>query len=255
MIPRYIKSVLKRLLGRVDTSSEIQILHERPAAALHTGWQERDIAQRQHDAFRAVVADMHAGRVREDFTALAAAMTAVMRDVANETPSVIEVGAGSGWNSEVLDHLLRKTIRYTGLDYSETMMRIGRTTYPQVPFVVGDAAQLPLATQCCDVLISGTVLMHVLNYEDAIRESRRVARHWCIFHTIPVLKARETTVLQKRAYGVPVVEIVFNEAHLLRMFESATLRCVKKFESIPHRYLDAVVGESVSARTYLCECV
>jgi ubiquinone/menaquinone biosynthesis C-methylase UbiE len=256
MITRQLKSVarsaLNRITGRVPASSGITILESSSSIeqkSLTTGWQDSEIAQRQHDAFRAVLADMHAGRVREDFAALVAAM----KEVPENNPSVIEVGAGSGWNSEVLARLLGRPIDYIGLDYSESMMRLGRRCYPQLPFIVGDASLLPLADACCSVLISGTVLMHVLRYDDAIRESRRVSRRWCIFHTIPVLQHRDTIVLQKKAYGVPVVEIVFNEDGLKRTFETCGLRCIQSFESIPHHYLDGVAGEPVSARTYLCE--
>lgn len=250
-----VRSVLNRITGHVPVSSGITILKEPAASALSSGWQDHDIAKRQHDAFRAVVADMHAGHVREDFAALVAAMKKIALESSSAIPaiSVVEIGAGSGWNSEVLQHLLQRPLQYTGLDYSEAMMRLGQSTYPDIPFVVGDATQLPLADDCCDVLLSGTVLMHVLDYEDAIRESRRVTRRWCIFHTIPVLQNRETTVLQKRAYGVPVVEIVFNEARLLQTFEARGLRCIQAIDSIPHGYLDDIVGESVTAKTYLCE--
>jgi len=56
--------------------------------------------------------------------------------------------------------------------------------------------------------------MHVLEYRQAIAESVRVTRKWCIFHTVPVMLYRSTTLLQKRAYGEPVVEIIFNQAEL-----------------------------------------
>src|SRR5438067_2396943 len=68
------RSVLNRITGHVPASSGITILKEPATTALSSGWQDHEIAKRQHDAFRAVVADMHAGRVREDFAALAAAM-------------------------------------------------------------------------------------------------------------------------------------------------------------------------------------
>jgi SAM-dependent methyltransferase len=246
------RSVLNRLTGRIPASSGITILDgatDAPPDFLSSGWRDREIAARQQSAFRAVLAEMYAGRVREDFAALAA----MMREIRMQDPAVIEVGSGSGWNGEVMRYLLGGPIRYTGVDYSEWMTRLGKTAYPGDAFIVGDAAELPLADASCDVLLSGTVLMHVLRYEDAIRESRRVSRRWCLFHTIPVLRVRDTTMIRKHAYGVPVVEIVFNEARLLRSFEAFGLRRIKTVDSIPHRYLDGVVGEPVPARTYLCE--
>src|SRR5262249_58760128 len=127
--------------------------------------------------------EMRAGRPRADFAAAAEAV----RLTGLADPFVIEVGCGSGWNSEVLDTLLGRKVRYVGFDYSLSGLIVGKRVYPGMTFGVGDATALPLADRCCDVLLSGTVLMHVFDYARAISESRRVARSWAIFHTVPVL--------------------------------------------------------------------
>ena len=94
--------------------------------------------------------------------------------------------------------------------------------------------------------------MHLLGYRDAIRESRRVARKWCIFHTVPIVHERPTTMLRKLAYGNPVVEIVFNEEEFLELITDSGLLLHEVFDSVPHDYLSDVLNAPVSARTYLC---
>src|SRR5207245_7604366 len=114
-------------------------------------------------------------------------------------------------NAEVLTKLWDRPFRYIGMDYSPAMIALARRRDSQRPYLVGDATALPLRDRSCDILLSGTVLMHLLGYQAAIQESRRVARRWCIFHTVPVVTKRPATILNKFAYGSAVVDIVVTE--------------------------------------------
>lgn len=216
---------------------------------LLSGWKDAAVAQRQHAAFVPLLRQMYRGNPREDFVAVAKAVELT----GLENPLVVEIGCGSGWNSEVFTYLLKRAVRYIGLDYSTAMVASAKQCYPNVPFVVGDATALPLRDGACDILVSGTVLMHLLGYREAIHESRRVTRRWCIFHTVPIAQQRPTTVLRKFAYGSAVVEIVFNVEEFLNLIENNGFVLHKALESVPHDCLSQVLGESISARTYLCE--
>jgi ubiquinone/menaquinone biosynthesis C-methylase UbiE len=213
------------------------------------GWQAAAVAERQYAAFVPILQKMYEGRVREDFAALAKAvqMTGL------EKPLIIEVGCGSGWNSEILTHLLESPFRYIGLDYSPAMIDLAKRHYLDVQFVIGEATALPFRDSVCDILVSGTVLMHLLEYRRAIRESRRIARKWCIFHTIPITKKRPTTILKKFAYGSPVLEVVFNAEEFLILLDQNGLILRHDFKNIPHDYLSHTLSETITAYTYLCE--
>ncbi|MBI4544330.1 MAG: methyltransferase domain-containing protein [Gemmatimonadetes bacterium] len=226
-----------------------EVLSAAPPVALQRGWRGREVAERQQEAIAPLLERMRAGQPRQDFLALAEAV----RSTGAADPLVVEVGCGSGWNAEVLSRLAGLSFRYLGVDYSAGMVGMGRRCYPSERFAVGDATALPLRDGSCDILLSGTVLMHVLDYAQAIRESRRVSRGWCIFHTVPVVRRRSTTVLRKLAYGSPVVEVVFNERHFLGLVAASGLRLRRVVESIPHDYLRPVLREPVPARTYVCE--
>jgi ubiquinone/menaquinone biosynthesis C-methylase UbiE len=164
---------------------------------------------------------------------------------------IIEVGCGSGWNGEVLAHLLNYPIHYLGIDYSPAMIALAKQSYSSIPFLTADAVALPFQNSACDILISGTALMHILDYPLAIQESQRVASQWCIFHTVPVLKKRETTILRKQAYGYWSVEIIFNEEALCSLFSDSGLIVSDILDSLPYN-LEAVLGEPTTTRTYLC---
>jgi ubiquinone/menaquinone biosynthesis C-methylase UbiE len=246
---RFLPSPLRRWLRQVrSVSEEYAIIDYDTATQLPCGWLDPATARRQHSAFVPLLEHMRNGHPRADFAALAAAVEATGLD----EPLLVEVGCGSGWNSEVLTHLLQRTVRYVGVDYAFAMAALACQQYPQARFVVGEAPRLPLRDGGCEILVLGTVLMHVLGYRDAIRESRRVTRQWCILHTVPILRRRATTLLSKRAYDQPTVEIIFNEGELKQLLQDTGLAVRNTFESIPYN-LESVLGESTTTRTYLCE--
>jgi SAM-dependent methyltransferase len=250
---------LRRVLGEwlrknrntgqnLPVSSNLEVIKEEVLPELLYGWQDRTVAERQHAAFAPLLRQMYEGNPREDFVAVATAI----QMTASKNPLIIEVGCGSGWNFEVLTYLLKRPVRYIGLDYSFAMTGLGKRSYPEVQFVVGDATALPFQDEACDILLSGTVLMHVLGYPEAIRESRRVTRKWCIFHTVPVLQKRSTTLLRKSAYGQPVIEVIFNEEELLDLIEQNGLILRHVLSSLPYN-LEEVLQEVSKTYTYICE--
>jgi SAM-dependent methyltransferase len=233
--------------GHASASSGYE-LHEGSPDAPLDGWRDPRTARLQHSAFAPLLEDLRRGAPRADFVALAKAIA----ETALADPSIVEIGCGSGWNSEVLEVLLGRRVRYVGVDYSTAMTAHGRACYPRHGFVTGDATGLPVRDAAFDIAVSGGSLMHIADYEAAIAECRRVARRWCVFHTVVVLADRNTTVLRKRAYGGWTVEVVFNEAHLLDRFAHHGLRMHRTFDNIPYD-LAALLGERTEVKTYLCE--
>lgn len=231
-----------------SASSDYHVLGAGPVPDLSRGWQDPSVGEKQYAAFKPVMDEMYHGRPREDFTALAAAIK--MTGLLN--PRIIEVGSGNGWNSEVISYLTGITFSYCGIDISQRMAAIGRKVYPGREFLIGDATSLPVRDQSCDILLSGTVLMHLPRYKEAIAESFRVSRRWCIFHTVPVMKNRQTTLLEKRAYGQPAVEVIFNEAEFVRSLEESGFSIKGVIDSLPYD-LDDVLGEPTVTKTFICE--
>jgi SAM-dependent methyltransferase len=211
------------------------------------GWREALVAERQHQAFVPLLRELRSGRPRLDFEVAARAVSATQLI----NPLVIEVGCGSGYYNEVWTFLLGSPVRYLGLDYSAAMTSLAHRLYPEVQFVTADACRLPFESNCCDILFSGTSLMHIADYRTAITESVRVSRRWCIFHTVPVMAGRPTTFLTKEAYGKEVVEVIFNRDELQEIFAAHRLVTEAIFESIPYD-VSAVVGEHTWTSTYLC---
>ncbi len=244
------KGLLRRLLLRRTeplASDDYQLLKQGDAPEAN-GWKVRSAAERQHEAFQSLLKDARAGNPRTDFLVAAEAI----KFTGLSDPLLIEVGCGSGYYSEVLPLLLQRPLRYIGIDFSLPMVALAHTTYGSVPFLAGDACRLPLPDESCDILLSGTSLMHIADYRQAIAESARASRAWCIFHTVPLVANRSTTLLHKLAYGQRVVEVIFNQTEFEAMLGEQGLLIRARFESFPYD-VSSVLGEPSWTSTYVCQ--
>lgn len=233
------------------TSTDYRVLGgmEEARSVPSAGWLAARTVARQERAYRGLIAAMKRGEPRLDFKVAAEAVDAT----GIKNPSLVEVGCGSGYYSEVLAALLPDRIRYTGTDYSEAMIARARAHYPSTAFEVADATRLPYADAAFDIVFNGVSLMHIIDYREAIREAARVASRYCIFHTVPVFDDYPTTFLRKYAYGAPVVEIVFGKTELMSLCADAGLRLEREWHSIPYD-VSSVTGHRSTTRTYLFAC-
>jgi ubiquinone/menaquinone biosynthesis C-methylase UbiE len=211
-------------------------------------WLHDDVAAWQDRVYTRILDEARAGRVRVD---LAVAAEAV-RAAGVATPSLLEIGCGSGYYAEVFRMFLGAEVAYTGLDSSPAMIALARRSHPGAAFTLGDATALPFGDASFDVAFNGASLMHILDFRKAVAESRRVARRACVFHTVPMLARRPTVYLRKRAYGRPTAEVIFNRHELFALFAATGLVVRREWDSVPYD-LGPLVGEPTLSRTILCE--
>jgi SAM-dependent methyltransferase len=256
-LPRIIRQIGKRVVKatpilrrHVLASTDYRVLsgieEARSMTASSGGWLAARTVARQERAYRGLIAAMNGGEPRLDFKVAAEAIAAT----GIPHPKVIEVGCGSGYYSEVLAALLPDRIDYTGTDYSQAMIARARARYPLTTFEVADATRLPYAENAFDIVFNGVSLMHIIDYQAAIREAARVAARYCIFHTVPVFSDHQTTYLTKYAYGAPVVEIIFGKPELMLLCRQAGLRLEREWPGIPYD-LSEVTGHHSTTETYL----
>ena len=256
-LPPIVKHIGKKIVKaspvlrrNIMSSSDHRVLsgvdEARRLAASSTGWLAARTVTRQERAYRGLIAAMKRGEPRIDFKVAAEAIAATR--IAN--PSVIEVGCGSGYYSEVLATLLPSTIVYRGIDYSQAMVARARAHYPSRVFEVADATRLPYANRSFDIVFNGVSLMHIVDFAAVIREAARVARRHCVFHGVPVFLDHQTTFLTKYAYGAPVVEIIFGKQELMSLCADAGLRLEREWPGIPYDVFDATGHHSLT-ETYL----
>jgi len=211
-----------------------------------SGWLSARTAKRQDRAYQNLIAAMKRGEPRIDLKIAAQAVAAT----GLSSPRVLEVGCGSGYYSAVFDTMLHGAVRYAGADYSQAMIARAKLAFPKASFEVADATRLPYAAGAFDIVFNGVSLMHIIDYEAAIREAARVAAGFCIFHSVPVFHDHPTLFLTKYAYGAPVVEIVYDKRELMSLCAKAGLRLEQQWLSIPYDVYDAT-GHHSTAETYL----
>ena len=256
-VPRIVRQIGKRVVKatpilrrHILTSTDYEVLGgadaARPAAASSGGWLAARTAARQDRAYLGLIADMKNGDSRLDFRVAAEAVATT----GIPAPCLLEVGCGSGYYSEVLANLVPGGVRYTGIDYSETMIARARSRYPATAFEVADATRLPYPDEAFDIAFNGVSLMHIIDYPAAIREAARVAGCYCILHTVPIFDRYQTTYLRKFAYGAPVVEVVFDKNELMSYCRGAGLRLEREWPCIPYD-VSEVTGHRSTTETYL----
>ena len=192
---------------------------------------------------------MYRGNVRRDL----AVAGECLRLIDIENPSVLEIGCGNGYYFEVFAHLYKRPYRYVGLDYSQPMISSAHEIYRENSFVVGDALQTPSADASFDIAWSGTVLMHLPDYKKAISETCRVARHFCVFHSVPVRLSGPTTFLTKKAYGVPVAEVLVNRTEFEDILHGHGLVIRHILGSLPYQIEGIADVNDVETLSYVCE--
>jgi ubiquinone/menaquinone biosynthesis C-methylase UbiE len=229
-------------------SCDYRVVTEQQARAHRGGgWHVTSTVQRQEQAYDNLLAQMHGGAPRNDLTVAAQAVDALNLPA----PSLLEIGCGSGYYIEVFAALCKSRVHYTGLDYSQAMVMRAKTRHPGATFVQGDATALDFPDNAFDIVFNGVSLMHILDFEKAIAEAARVAAKSVIFHSVPLLEKHPTVYLTKYAYGAPVVEVIFNRAHLLEILARHGLAIQQSWFSEDYD-VAAVVGESSRAETFLC---
>lgn len=223
----FVSQRFPKLSSRVLASSGYTLDPGRFGDDAHRPWDDRT-AERMDRAWKPIVAAAKDGRPREDVAALWTALD----DIPLTGGTLLEVGCGGGYNSElVLER--RPAMRYTGLDLSESMVALARSNYPGRSFVVGSAYELPYPGDGFDIVMDGVALLHMHEWPRAIGEYARVASQWVILHGL-TLTERPTTEFGKYAYGQPSIELVQNRGDVERTCADAGLTIVARHENLEY---------------------
>jgi SAM-dependent methyltransferase len=99
----------------------------------------------------------------------------------------LEVGCGEG---RVSRDLVKRGHRMTGVDVSQTLIRLAKNADEQSSYIRADAAALPLVAESFDLVVFYNSLMDFDEMELSVLEAARVLRHGgamcaCVTHPIP----------------------------------------------------------------------
>lgn len=191
---------------------------EAVAAELAKAWQDPAIPARQYVLIvKSELELFRAGSIQEPYAAFLRCIRRLPAMMNRNGTTFLDAGASGGYYSEIL----RRSgfqYDYVGMDFSPAFRELALRLYPGIVFDIGDARQLPYPTSSFDIVLSSAVMMHNLEYEHVLAEAARVSKQYVLLHRTPVETERRTRYWIKEAYGVPCLEIHFNESELFNLF-------------------------------------
>lgn len=182
-------------------------LEQAMSEPLSEAWQNPAIANQQDTLASNEFEKWKAGKPLAPFDALQDCMKGLSRG-----QTILEIGCGTGYYLDVITWLCGGH-DYFGVDYSAAAIDLAiEKRGPH--FRVMDATLLDFPNRAFSVVISGSVLLHIVDWRTALKEAARVCSDWLILHRTPV-SDQPTKYFFKNAYGVKCVEIHFNRQELL----------------------------------------
>ena len=130
--------------------------------------------------------------------------------------SLLDVGCGCGYYSEIIEYYRPGVFEYQGCDYNPGMIAKAKKLWPGRSFVQQDARTLQYSDRSFDVVMSGACIAHIEQWKQALGEICRVSKQWLILHRNPIQPNNEMTTLKTRLYdGLQVWTRRFNRTELL----------------------------------------
>jgi ubiquinone/menaquinone biosynthesis C-methylase UbiE len=144
----------------------------------------------------------------------------------SDVQSLLEIGCGTGHFTRYFTTLLPSVV---GLDISPAMLKETRRLNAdrRIPYLMGDALQLPFSDASFDVVAFITTLEFLENPQQALKEAGRVARQGLL---LGVLNACSLMGISRRLESLKKTTI-YNHAHFYSVRELSNL--VRK--SLSHR--------------------
>ena len=123
---------------------------------------------------------------------------------------ILDVGCGSG---QLITELSEKSWYSVGLDTSESFRKHLHDS-KKCGFIMGDCHQLPFESEVFDLIVSIGTLEHVVNYETAIMEMKRVLRRggfaFLMLGPTPIWKYFDSKAHRRITVRNPQVSTVLN---------------------------------------------
>lgn len=195
------------------------------AASCAEAWKDPSIPARQYAIVKPELENYRNGGACAPFDALARCLKRLPEEMKWPETKFLDVGASAGYYLEILRQASFHC-DYVACDFSPAFKVLAEELYPGIRFDVADARQLPYESGSFDIVLSGCVMLHTLEYEQVLAETARVTKQYALFHRTPVLTTKPTTFYVKEAYQVPCLEIWFNEQELISLFRKYGLSVI-----------------------------
>lgn len=145
-------------------------------------WKERGLAEGQNHIVQQELTDLRNGKPHYSWKALAKAL----HTIPGENMPLVDIGCGGGYMVEVIGQLLPGKFIYTGADFSQHMLEIANRNYPNTEYKLLDIRNIDLTDSSYDVVLSCAVLVHVPEWQQAIKELCRISKKYVVLHNTPI---------------------------------------------------------------------
>lgn len=179
-------------------------------------WKEKALAMGQNEVVQKELVDIREDAPKPHYSWKS--LTKALKTIPGKDVQLIDIGCGGGYMVEVIDRLLPGKFRYTGADFSDHMLNLARQNYPNTDYLKLDVRDIDLPDLAYDTVLSCAVLVHVPEWQQAVKELCRVSKHYLVLHNTPTTTDEYSSV-PKKSYGG--IEILFQRFNLKRICELA----------------------------------
>jgi ubiquinone/menaquinone biosynthesis C-methylase UbiE len=202
----------KKMLFRIRVAKRLESIAS-PASKFVDTWKSKKIPEKQWKTVSHQLDKFGKGGYIAEFDAFVEAIRIGMSKAVIKESTVLEIGCSSGYYGQVLKDVF-SNLDYKGVDFSEYFVQFGKKKFKELDLAVADTRRLPFKDGEFGIVVSGSVLLHVFEWELGIQESCRVAQKLVVLHRTPV-SGGQTTLFTKNAYGVSMFQWTFNECQLI----------------------------------------
>jgi ubiquinone/menaquinone biosynthesis C-methylase UbiE len=194
---------------------------------LSSAWKSKAIAKKQEAVVDKQLKNYEDGYLDAVFWSL----IETFKELPLEEFTLLDAACASGYYSKILQSEFNGKFKYTGSDYSESMVELARLKFPEHTFLEEDLTSLSFETSKFEsVLVSG-VLEHIPSFEMAISESCRVASKYVILHRCLVSESEENIYSTGFLYNIRTPRIYYAQQVLEEEFKKHGYTLVKRVKS------------------------
>ena len=226
---KFLKQLIKSFYRKIRPPQGRQHVVDEVTTVANYGnaWLSTEIPEKQWAIAQGQLEQLRIGHTTPEFGGFIRALSSGLRGQPYRDRTLLEIGCSSGYYSEVLQYAF-PDIQYLGVDFSRDFILFGKQKFPDLALEVGDTTDLCFEDQQFEIVVSGSVLLHVYEWKLGVRETCRVASNILIIHRTPV-SSQETQLFVKTAYGVTMIEWTFNKQELLNEVRQYNFHIIESF--------------------------
>jgi SAM-dependent methyltransferase len=196
---------------------------------LSKSYADPTIAIKQRQLVDQQLQSMRNGNAPEHFKVVGRILSQLKGQIRLKTIDVLDAGCGSAYYSEIVNFFVPGWIKYVGVDFNRGMLDMAQKFYPTLPLAYMDLQNLAIRDESFDLVMSGAVIVHIREWNLAVRELARLTRRWLLLHrTLVYTDGRPTSVTIERHYDRDVYRVRINEGELLTLMSNLEMNLAIK---------------------------